>query len=91
MELWDAYDERFNKTDGIVLVRGEQIPDKCFHLVSEIIVKHKDGSFLIMKRDKRKHLGGMWEALHYKAKILCPVLVENFMKKRESFLIIWLK
>ena len=62
MELWDAYDEGLNKIDGSVLVRGEQIPNECFHLVCEIIVKHKDGSYLIMQRDKRKHLGGMWEA-----------------------------
>ena len=62
MELWDAYDERLNKIDGVVLIRGEQIPYDCFHLVCEIIVKHKDGSYLIMQRDTRKHLGGMWEA-----------------------------
>ncbi|MBQ5994307.1 MAG: NUDIX domain-containing protein [Clostridia bacterium] len=62
MELWDAYDEKLNKIDGMVLIRGEQIPCNCFHLVSEIIVKHIDGSYLIMQRDKRKHLGGMWEA-----------------------------
>ena len=34
MELWDAYDEGLNKIDGSVLVRGEQIPNECFHLVS---------------------------------------------------------
>ena len=62
MEFWDAYDEKSNKIDGVTLIRGEQIPDNCFHLVSEIIVKHRDGSYLIMQRDKRKHLGGMWEA-----------------------------
>lgn len=62
MELWDAYDDNLNRIDGLVLVRGERIPNNCFHLVSEIIVKHKDGSYLIMQRDKRKHLGGMWEA-----------------------------
>ena len=62
MELWGAYDERLNKIDGVVLIRGEQIPYDCFHLVCEIIVKHKDGSYLIMQRDTRKHLGGMWEA-----------------------------
>lgn len=62
MELWDAYDKKTNKIDGVVLVRGEPLPDNCFHLVSEIIVKHKDGSYLLMQRDKRKHLGGMWEA-----------------------------
>ena len=62
MELWDAYDESLNKIDDVVLIRGEQIPSNCFHLVCEIIVKHKDGSYLIMQRDNRKHFGGMWEA-----------------------------
>lgn len=62
MELWDAYDENLNKIDDMVLVRGDPIPENCFHLVSEIIVRHKDGGYLLMQRDKRKHLGGMWEA-----------------------------
>jgi 8-oxo-dGTP pyrophosphatase MutT (NUDIX family) len=62
MELWDAYDSKLNKIDGVTLVRGEQIPDGYFHLCSEIIVRHTDGNYLIMQRDMRKHLGGMWEA-----------------------------
>lgn len=62
MEIWDAYDSKLNKIDGVTLVRGEQIPDGYFHLCSEIIVRHTDGTYLIMQRDKRKHLGGMWEA-----------------------------
>ena len=62
MEIWDAYDEKLNKIDGLSLVRGEPIPDGYFHLVSEIVVKHDDGSYLLMQRDERKHFGGMWEA-----------------------------
>ncbi|MBR3587763.1 MAG: NUDIX domain-containing protein [Oscillospiraceae bacterium] len=62
MEIWDAYDAQFNRIEGMSLVRGEPIPDGCFHLVSEIVVKHEDGSYLLMQRDKRKHLGGIWEA-----------------------------
>ena len=27
MEIWDAYDAKFNKIDGMSLVRGEPIPD----------------------------------------------------------------
>lgn len=60
-ELWDAYDNNFNKLNGITLVRGESIPDGIYHLVCEIIVKHIDGTYLMMQRDYRKHLGGMWE------------------------------
>ena len=60
-ELWDAYDNNFNKLNGITLVRGESIPDGIYHLVCEIIVKHIDGTYLLMQRDYRKHLGGMRE------------------------------
>lgn len=62
MEKWDAYDSKLNKIEGVTLIRGEQIPEGSFHLCSEIIVRHTDGSYLIMQRDKRRHLGGMWEA-----------------------------
>lgn len=62
MELWDAYDKDFNKQDGIVLVRGGDIPKGLFHLVCDVIVRHTDGEYLLMQRDIRKHFGGMWEA-----------------------------
>ena len=64
MEKWDAYDSNFKKIDGEILIRGEEkdIPDGVYHLVCEILVKHSDGSYLLMKRDYRKHYGGMWEA-----------------------------
>ena len=62
MEIWDAYDKDFNKISNMMLIREEPIPDGLFHLVSDIIVKHNDGSYLLMQRDKRKHFGGMWEA-----------------------------
>lgn len=38
LELWDAYDNQFNKLDNIVLVRGDEIPDGIYHLVCEIAV-----------------------------------------------------
>ena len=62
MELWDAYDKAIHKIEGMTLIRGEAIPDGCFHLVCDIIVRHTDGSYLLMRRDPRKHFGGMWEA-----------------------------
>lgn len=62
MELWDAYDAGFHQLEGKFLIRGEPIPDGLFHLVCDILVKHTDGTFLLMKRDPRKHCGGMWEA-----------------------------
>lgn len=60
-ELWDAYDNKFNKINDMTLVRGEPIPDGVYHLVCDIIVKHTDGSYLLMQRDLRKHYGGKWE------------------------------
>lgn len=62
MEIWDAYDEDLNKIDHMALIRGQDIPEHIFHLVCDIIVKHTDGTYLLMQRDKRKHFGGLWEA-----------------------------
>lgn len=64
MELWDAYDANFNKIEGVTLVRGEEasFPDDVFHLVCDILVRHTDGTYLLMQRDPRKSYGGMWEA-----------------------------
>ena len=53
MELWDAYDRNGNKT-GEILVRGEPIPEGRYHLVSEVLVRHVDGSFLCMIRSRQK-------------------------------------
>ena len=62
MEIWDAYDRNFKKIEGLSLIRGEPVPDGQFHLVSEVIVRHQDGSYLLMQRAAEKHFGGMWEA-----------------------------
>lgn len=62
MELWDAYDAEFNKIEGKTLVRGETVPEGLCHLVCDVIVRHTDGTYLLMKRDPRKIYGGMWEA-----------------------------
>ena len=62
MEIWDAY-----LPNGILagcdLVRGEPIPNGLYHLVSEILVRHADGEYLLMQRDFRKpNYGGYFEA-----------------------------
>ena len=62
MEGWDAYNRQFERIEGVSLVRGETIPDGVYHLVSDVIVRHIDGEYLLMQRDSRKHFGGMWEA-----------------------------
>lgn len=65
-ELWDAYDCNFNKIDNVTFVREgndpkSAIPAGMYHLVSEIIVKHIDGTYLLMRRDFEKKYGGAWE------------------------------
>ncbi|MCR4929068.1 MAG: NUDIX hydrolase [Lachnospiraceae bacterium] len=64
MEIWDAYDENFNIIEGVTLVRGEEekIPEGVYHLVVDILVKHKDGTYLLTQRDPNKSNGSMWEA-----------------------------
>lgn len=52
-EKWDAY-TRDGKLTDTVLVRGESIPEGLYHLVCEVLVRHKDGSFLCMKRSMSK-------------------------------------
>jgi len=62
MELWDAYDAGFNKIEGRTLIRGEPVPEGLCHLVCDVLVRHADGTYLLMKRDPRKVCGGLWEA-----------------------------
>ena len=79
LEIWDAYDGQFNKIENVRLVRGEVVPEGMYHLVCEIIVKHTDGTYLLMQRDYKKNFGGMWEltaggsALTNETPIACAV------------------
>ena len=62
LEIWDGY-----LLNGALanqdLVRGEPIPQGLYHLVSEILVRHVDGDYLLMRRDLRKpNYGGYYEA-----------------------------
>lgn len=62
MELWDAY-SKDEKLTGSTLVRGEKIPEGLYHLVCDVLVRHKDGSYLCMKRSMEKpNYGGWYEA-----------------------------
>lgn len=62
MEIWDGYlqDGSFANVD---LIRGEPIPRGLYHLVCEILVRHRDGDYLLMQRDFGKpKYGGLFEA-----------------------------
>ena len=76
MEIWDAYDKDFQKLPDVSLIRGEAVPEGMYHLVSDIIVRHVDGSYLLMQRDKRKPFGGMWEATAGGSPLSIPAMVE---------------
>lgn len=62
MEYWDAYDASGHLT-GDTLIRGEPIPDGLYHLVCEVLVRHTDGDYLLMKRSALKpNFPGCYEA-----------------------------
>lgn len=53
MEIWDAYYE--DKTfAGKKLIKGERIPPDLFHLIAETLVRHRDGTYLVMQRAHTK-------------------------------------
>ena len=67
MEIWDLYDENGEKTGETWLreweAAGREIPDGRYHIVCEILVRHTDGSFLLVKRSSKKEAyPGYWEA-----------------------------
>lgn len=62
METWDAYNGD-GTLAGCDLIRGEPIPKGLRHLVCEVIVRHEDGSHLLMRRDLNKQgYPGRYEA-----------------------------
>lgn len=62
MEIWDAYYADGTKA-GVDLVRGEPVPEGLYHLVSDVLVRHRDGDYLLMQRSFQKpNYGGCWEA-----------------------------
>ena len=61
MELWDAYHED-GTLAGFDLIRGERIPSNYFHLVSEAVIQHTDGDYLLMQRSfEKENFPGIWE------------------------------
>lgn len=62
MELWDGY-FKDGSAAGITLIRGNPIPKGIYHMVCEVIVRHADGDYLVMKRDLSKQTyAGYYEA-----------------------------
>ena len=62
MEIWDLYTAE-GKPTGETIRRGEELPEGCYHLVCEVLVRHTDGSFLLMRRAPEKKIyPDCWEA-----------------------------
>lgn len=62
MEIWDGYNVD-GTLAGVDLVRGEPIPDGIYNLVVEILVRHRDGDYLLMRRSLDKDaFPGYYEA-----------------------------
>ena len=63
MELWDLYDAE-RKLLGRDHVRGETIPEGCYHLVVHAWIRNSKGEYLISQRAaSRKSFPLMWECV----------------------------
>lgn len=65
MELWDGYNADMTLA-GVDIVREDELigkyPKGLYHLVADVIVRHTDGTFLVMQRDFNKvGFPGEWE------------------------------
>lgn len=62
MEIWDAYYENGTKA-GFDLIRDQDIKEGLYHIVCDILVRHVDGTYLLMQRDfNKKASPGKFEA-----------------------------
>ena len=62
MEMWDLYDKNEVKTGLTITKRFSDIPAGYFHIVVETLVKHRDGTYLVMQRDfNKKESPGVYE------------------------------
>ena len=63
MEKWDLYDENRRLT-GRMHVRGDEIPENCYHLVVHVWIKNSRGEYLISRRSAdRPSYPLMWECV----------------------------
>lgn len=55
MEIWDLYDEQGRKTgETWERSRAREIPEGRYHIVCDVLIRHRDGEFLLMLRDPDK-------------------------------------
>jgi len=53
MEIWDLYDKNRIKLEQ-TMIRGEEIPQGCYHLVVESVIVNSNNKVLIQKRHPQK-------------------------------------
>lgn len=62
-EIWDLYNERRELT-GTEQVRGEKIPEGCYHLVVHVWIRNSSGEYLISQRSEDRPTDPlMWECV----------------------------
>ena len=55
MESWDLCDEQGRKTgETWERSRVREIPEGRYHIVCDVLIRHQDGEFLLMRRDPEK-------------------------------------
>ena len=55
MEIWDLYNEQGQKTgETWERSRAKEIPEGRYHIVCDILIRHRDGEFLLTLRDPGK-------------------------------------
>ncbi len=63
MELWDLYNEKGERI-GRDHIRGEEIPEGCYHLVVHVWIRNSKGEYLISQRSAdRPTFPLMWECV----------------------------
>lgn len=63
MELWDLYDKNRNPI-GREHIRGNEIPDGCYHIVVHVWIRNSKGQYLISQRSaNRPAFPLMWETV----------------------------
>ena len=63
MEIWDLYNENRERI-GKDLVRGQDVPPGCYHLVVQVWIRNSRGEYLISQRSAdREAFPLMWETV----------------------------
>jgi len=63
MEIWDLYNEK-REFVGRDHIRGEEIPEACYHLVVHVWIRNSCGEYLVSQRSAdRPSFPLMWECV----------------------------